>query len=305
MIYELCFVAPQWLDDPLSELLTEAGSMGVVLEDIGHKAVFSAGVPFERCQFKGYFAETTDRQQVEWAIRSLLLAQGERGDAELHWFALEEQDWQNHWKRYFQPIPLGERLLVLPSWLQPPPEMAQRLILRMDPEMAFGSGRHETTRGCLEALDGLATQAPLGAVLDMGTGSGILLIAALLLGAESGLGIDLDPVAVATCARNCQLNLGERAEFAGRWRVEHGEKLPVGPFQTVVANILAPELTAFLSQTERRFHHCVAMGGHLLLAGMLHEQGQAVEQCASRNGFVPLQHRRIEEWSILVLRRQA
>ncbi|MBF0162770.1 MAG: 50S ribosomal protein L11 methyltransferase [Magnetococcales bacterium] len=301
MIYELRFVAPQRLDTPLSDLLTEAGSMGVVLEDVGRKAVFSADVPFERCQFKGYFAETVERSEVEWGIRTLLVAHGERGDTEIHWLSLQEQDWQTHWKRYFQPIPLGKRLLVLPSWLPVPTGMEERLILRIDPEMAFGSGKHETTQGCLEALDELAEQGHLGRVLDMGTGSGILLIAALLLGAESGLGVDLDPVAVETCIRNCQINL---ADADKRWRVHQDEQLPPGPFETVVANILAPELIAFLSRTTPRFRHCIVPGGHLLLSGILWEQAQGVEDAACQNGFRLLSHQRREEWSILVMQRQ-
>ncbi|MBF0584378.1 MAG: 50S ribosomal protein L11 methyltransferase [Magnetococcales bacterium] len=304
MIYELCFVAPQTLDAPLSELLTAAGSMGVVLEDVGHKAVFSPTVHFERCQFKGYFAEEVNRQGVELAIRAVLMGHGERGDCEVHWIPLADQDWQNHWKRYFQPILVGKRLLVLPSWLEPPAEGAGRLIIRMDPEMAFGSGRHETTRGCLEALEQVAALGPLGRVLDMGTGSGILLIGALLLGAEQGLGVDLDPVAVETCLRNCRINLETMNNFETRLTVKQDDQLPMEPFQTVLANILAPDLIAFLSQTPVQFRHCVAMGGHLLLSGILSEQAQAVENCAHQNGFVTVAHQTIAEWSVLVLRRE-
>ncbi|MBF0462092.1 MAG: 50S ribosomal protein L11 methyltransferase [Magnetococcales bacterium] len=305
MIYELCFIAPQALDEPLSELLTEAGSMGVVLEDIGRKAVFSPLVPFERCQYKGYFAETVNQRAVERAIGLLLLEHGERGETEMHWLALEEQDWQGHWKRYFMPIVLGKRLLVLPSWLQPPEGTEERLIIRIDPEMAFGSGKHETTQGCLESLEWLAEQGPLGRCLDMGTGSGILLIAAMLLGAESGLGVDLDPVAVATCERNCRINLGERAGYWERLAFCQDDQLPPGPFQTVVANILAPELTAFLAQTPVRFCHCVAQGGHLVLSGMLREQAEAVATCASQNGFVSVAQRLVDDWSIQIWRREA
>ncbi|WP_130471248.1 50S ribosomal protein L11 methyltransferase [Candidatus Magnetaquicoccus inordinatus] len=304
MIYELSFVAPQALDGPLSELLTEFGSMGVVLEDIGNTAVFSPLVHFERCRFKGYFAEESDRLQIEVAIRALLLAEGQRGNSELHWLLLQDEDWQNHWKRYFRPLPLGQRLLVLPSWLQPPEGMEERLIIRIDPEMAFGSGNHETTRGCLEMLEWLAEQGPLGSVLDMGTGSGILLIGAMLLGAEQGIGVDVDPLAVEICTRNCRSNLAEISGMWSRLRFLQDDQLPSGPFQTVVANILAPDLTAFLTTTKPRFADCLVMGGHLLLAGMLHEQGSVVEQIACQNGFVSVRHERVAEWSILLLRRE-
>jgi ribosomal protein L11 methyltransferase len=303
MIYELSFVAPQHLDGPLSELLTEFGSMGVVLEDVGSKAVFSPQVHFERCRFKGYFSEEAERLAVEVAVRTLLQEQGVRGDSELHWFALQDEDWQNHWKRYFRPLPLGNRLLVLPSWLTPPEGMEARLIIRIDPEMAFGSGNHETTRGCLEMLEWLADRGPLGSVLDMGTGSGILLIGVMLLGAEQGLGVDVDPVAMEVCARNCRNNLAERAGVWPRVSFLQADQLPPGPFQTVVANILAPDLIAFLASTTPRFAECILPGGHLLLAGMLREQGAAVEQAALQNGFVTVRHELVAEWSILLLRR--
>ncbi|MBF0184380.1 MAG: 50S ribosomal protein L11 methyltransferase [Magnetococcales bacterium] len=304
MIYELCFVAPQRLDGPLSDLLTDLGSMGVVLEDIGNKAVFSPLVHFERCRFKGYFEQEVDRLRVEVAIRALLLQQGERGDSELQWLALQDEDWQNHWKRYFRPLPIAARLLVLPSWLQPPPGMEERLIIRIDPEMAFGSGNHETTRGCLEMLEWVADQGPLGTLLDMGTGSGILLIGAMLLGAASGLGVDIDPIAVEVSTRNCRLNLAELPGMAERVAVEQADSLPPGPFQTVVANILAPDLIHFLAATPVRFADCVALGGHLLLAGMLREQGAEVEQVAQQHGFATIRHELVAEWSILLLRRE-
>lgn len=304
MIYEMCFAAPQSLDEPLSALLSGAGSMGVVVEDTGRKAVFSASELFERCQYKGYFEATINRRAVEVAVRSLLMHHKSPGDCEVHWVCLEDQDWQERWKRHFKPMMLGKRLLVLPSWLPLPEGAEGRVIIRMDPEMAFGSGTHETTRGCLEALEDLSDQAPLGDLLDMGTGSGILIIGGLLLGAKSGLAVDSDPIAVETCARNCRANLGEKTGWETRVRVQQAEQLPAGPFDTVVANILAPVLTEFLTQGAVRFRHCVAHGGHLVLSGMLHEQAQKVEQCALQHGFVVVTRRDLGEWSMRVLRRE-
>ena len=302
MIYEMVFVAPQSLDDPLSDLLSGAGSMGVVLEDIGREAVFSPLVHFERCQFKGYFEETVNRRALEWAVRFLLMGHGEQGDCEIHWVALQEHDWQERWKAHFKPLLLGKKLLVLPRWLQPPEGSEDRIIIRIDPEMAFGSGTHETTWGCLEALESLAEQGPLGHVLDMGTGSGILIICAMLLGAEFGLAIDMDPIAVETCERNCQSNLAQHG-YGERLVIQQASQLPPGPFQTVVANILAPALSAFLSQTTVQFCHCVAPGGHLLLSGLLSRQTQAMEMTACQNGFFLVSRRDIGDWSVLLLRR--
>lgn len=304
LIYEIYFTAPQSLENILSDLLSEAGSMGVVLEDIGKKAVFSPSIHFERCRYKGYFEETVNRQTVEWAIRSLLRNHETQVDCEIYWVALEEQDWQESWKRHFKPMLRGKRLLILPSWLQPPEGTQEHIIIRIDPEMAFGSGTHETTWGCLESLEMLAERGPLGRVLDMGTGSGILLICATLLGAESGLGVDMDPIAVETSKRNCRNNLAKRDGMEARLAFQQDDQLPPGPFQTVVANLLAPVLIAFLTQTTRQFRHCVAQGGHLLLSGILRDQAQDIETCASQNGFVTVLRRDIGAWSVYVLRRQ-
>lgn len=93
--------------------------MGVVLEDIGNKAVFSAVVHFERCQYKGYFAKTVDRLAVELAVRCLLMNHGKQGDCEIHWLALEDHDWQERWKRHFKPLLLGKQLLFCPVGCQP------------------------------------------------------------------------------------------------------------------------------------------------------------------------------------------
>ena len=150
----------------------------------------------------------------------------------------------------------------------------------------------------------LADMGPLGRVLDMGTGSGILLICAMLLGAESGLGIDMDPVAVEICERNCRANLAKIDRFEQRLDFRQDDQLPSGLFQTVVANILAPDLIAFLSKTTVQFSHCVAQGGYLLLSGILHNQAQDIETCAGQNGFVIVKRRDIGEWVVLIVQRQ-
>ena len=304
MVHELCFAATQRLEAPLSDLLSGAGSMGVVVEGVGGRPVVSASSQFDRCRYKGYFAEPVNRPALELAVRFLLLSHGEPGDCEMHWTALAASDWQEGWKRHSAPMFMGDNLLVLPSWLPMPEGAGERLVIRMDPEMAFGSGGHATTRGCLEVLEALAAHGPLGDVLDMGTGSGILLIGAMLLGAQSGLGIDPDPLAVAACERNCRVNLSGLAEMETRVGFRQDDQLPPGPFQTVVANILAPVLTTFLTSAPVRFHHCVAPGGHLVLSGLLTSQAAKLAACAAGNGFVHRQRRDIDEWSVLLLQRR-
>ncbi len=114
---------------------------------------------------------------------------------------MEQEDWQNGWRKYYHPLEIGKRLAVVPSWQQ---YDTDRVKLILDPGLAFGTGGHETTSLCMEALDERVTGGER--VLDIGTGSGILAIAALKLGAAVAEGVDIDPVAVRTAGENAALN---------------------------------------------------------------------------------------------------
>ena len=114
-----------------------------------------------------------------------------------------EEDWINNWKKYFHPIPVGEKLLIRPLW-EEDYDAQGRTVLHLEPGLAFGTGTHETTRLCLELLEKYVT--PGIDFLDMGCGSGILSVAALLLGAKSAVGVDIDPLAVKTAVENAETN---------------------------------------------------------------------------------------------------
>lgn len=114
-----------------------------------------------------------------------------------------EEDWLNNWKQYFHPIPVGERLLIRPTW-RGEYDAGNRVVLNLDPGLAFGTGTHETTRLCLMALERYIKEG--ATVLDVGCGSGILAVAALLLGAKSATGVDIDELAVKTARENAELN---------------------------------------------------------------------------------------------------
>ena len=145
----------------------------------------------------------------------------------------EEQDWLNNWKQYFNPIEVGEKILIRPTWREKY-DPKNRIVLNLDPGLAFGTGTHETTRLCLQAVEKYTT--PQTTMLDVGCGSGILAVAALLLGAKSAVGVDIDEMAVKTAKENAQLN-GVEDKFnvlAGNLtdKVE-------GKYNVVAANIVA------------------------------------------------------------------
>lgn len=144
-----------------------------------------------------------------------------------------EEDWINNWKKYFKPIPVGKRLLIRPTW-EEALDTQGRIVLDLEPGLAFGTGTHETTRLCMELLEEYVR--PGCGVLDVGCGSGILSVAALLLGAERAVGVDIDPLAVKTAVQNAERNHVE-SRFTGICG-DLTEKVS-GQYQIVVANIVA------------------------------------------------------------------
>jgi len=205
----------------------------------------------------------------------LLLAALEAFDPELDWSggsfrAVEDEDWERAWLDQFQPMDFGSRTWIVP-WNHELPDAAQAAdaaVVRLDPGLAFGSGTHPTTALCLEWLDG--QNLDNCSVLDFGCGSGILAIAALLLGA---IGVDNDPQALVATADNAERN-GEQA----RMHVYLPQDEPVATYPIVVANILASALDALAELLAAR----VAAGGRIALSGILHgQEGELLQRYAA------------------------
>ncbi len=146
---------------------------------------------------------------------------------------VKEDDWLNNWRKFFKPMPVGEKLLINPSWFTDT-DPDGRAVLNIDPGLAFGTGKHETTRLCMEALERYVSGGEK--VLDIGCGSGILGIAAVLLGAESAFGVDIDEMAVRTANENAEVN-----KVADRFTAIAGDLVDKvdGKYDIVVANIVA------------------------------------------------------------------
>jgi ribosomal protein L11 methyltransferase len=159
-----------------------------------------------------------------------------------------KEDWINNWKKYFKPIKVGNKLLIRPTW-ENEYEAGDRKVLHLEPGLAFGTGTHETTRLCMELLEQYVK--PDMEVLDIGCGSGILSVAALLLGAKSAVGVDIDELAVKTAVQNAEIN-----HVADRFTGICGnltEKVS-GQFHIVVANIVADVIIMLTSDVERYMH---------------------------------------------------
>jgi ribosomal protein L11 methyltransferase len=170
---------------------------------------------------------------------------------------VEQQDWMNGWRKYYHPMEIGDRLAVVPSWQE---YDTPRTKLILDPGLAFGTGGHETTWLCLEALDRLVQGGER--MLDIGTGSGILAIAALKLGAAEAEGVDIDPVAVRTAGENAALNgVGDRL----RVLVGDLSAQASGTYQLITANIVANAIISLAPAVPA----LLAEGGKFIASGII------------------------------------
>ncbi|HOA12375.1 MAG TPA: 50S ribosomal protein L11 methyltransferase [Myxococcota bacterium] len=216
-------------------------------------------------------------------------------DAQRQVREIESIDWNAEWKSHWKPVEIGRGFLVCPSWEKPP--ATDRKVIFLDPGMAFGTGTHFTTASCIEAaedwFDTVADRSGVS-VLDVGTGSGILAIAALKLGARDAFGIDVDPDAARESIRNADANcVADR--YVGTDRPLTGQE---GMFQLVFANILAQTLV-FLAP---RIAATVMPGGCLIASGILREYEDEVTGTFLDLGFTVVSKRHDESWSTLTFR---
>ena len=214
------------------------------------------------------------------------------------WDEVADEDWSLSWKQHWQPDPVGQRLLILPAWLEVPMEHADRLVIRMDPGSAFGTGSHPTTRLCLEALEAAPPQGLL--VADLGCGSGVLGLASLLLGADAVLAADTDSLAVRATEGNRTLNdCSEQRLKVALGSVETLQALLAGRrADLLLCNILAPVIEAL----SPGFESLIAPNGRALLSGLLVDQAPRLKEVLKTQGWRVTQELAQGRWGLLEIR---
>ena len=272
------------------DALLEVGAVSVTFMDAEDQPIFEPELNttplWSHTHLLALFEADTDASAVFAHLQLLTDASLPEHHAEV----IEDQDWERSWMDNFQPMRFGRRLWIVPSWHVAPEPGAVNLLL--DPGLAFGTGTHPTTALCLEWLDGQQLQDTQ--VLDFGCGSGILAIAALLLGARQAVGTDIDVQALEASRDNAQRN-GIADE---RFPVYLPGDLPVQQADVLVANILAGPLVNLAPQLSS----LVRPGGLLALSGILAEQSEEVatayaedfelDPIANRDGWVRISGRR-------------
>lgn len=205
-----------------------------------------------------------------------------------------KEDWINNWKKYFKPIPVGEKLLIRPIWEETFENPQHRTVIDLEPGLAFGTGTHETTRLCLELLEKYVT--PGCDFLDMGCGSGILSVAALLLGAKSAVGVDIDPLAVKTAEENAKSN-GVEDRFIGICG-NLAEKVS-GKFHVIAANIVA-DIVILLSKDAPEFLYEDSV---YIVSGIIDTRERDVLD-ALRDTFEVIERREEKGWIAMALKEK-
>ena len=291
--------------DALCAELAELGAGGMVVED---EADFERFLEQNHQYWDYVDDELADKfrgvSRVKFYLsdddegRALLASIRAGLDREVKTATVADLDWENNWRQYYEPIENGEKLVVGPEWLEAPED--GRIPLRLDPGLIFGTGSHATTRMCLAALEGLSGAGKT--VLDLGCGSGILAIGALLLGCDRAVGCDIDPKAPDVAEANAALNgIGpDRFRvYAGDVLSDAGMRASLGAdYDIVTANIVSDVIIP-LAGMVRPF---LKPGGAFLCSGIIEGRQDEVAEALRKNGFTIVSHYNEEDWHCYLCR---
>lgn len=270
------------LSEGVESVLLDLGAPGLQVEDVAGGTRVTA-----------HFAGAAPLAALDAALAALCARHPGATAPQVVAAAVGDEDWAENWKRHFPGLAIGARLFVHPPWVAPP---ADRLAVLLDPGMAFGTGQHASTRGCLALLEPALAGYRAARVLDLGCGSGILAIAAVKLGAAHAQAIDVDPEACAIAAENAARN-----GVADAIAIDTALAGAPGPFEIVLANLFARQLIELAAAIATR----LAPGGLAIGAGVLAGEADAVRAAWTAAGLAPHGDWQDEGWVALAFRRPA
>ncbi|MGJ0845995.1 [LSU ribosomal protein L11P]-lysine N-methyltransferase [Tissierella praeacuta DSM 18095] len=293
------------LEDLVSNVLYDAGATGLAIED--PRDILELSKSKERWDFvdpslinsdfdgvliKAYFSEADDLENKIEEIKNRIKNDPilNTGNNEIKINIIDDNDWAEAWKKYYKPIKIGERILIKPSWEKYVLE-ENDILIELDPGMAFGTGTHETTMMCTEALEKHVKSGDI--VYDIGCGSGILSIVAAKLGAEKVVGVDLDELCVKVSNENIKLNNVNKIV-----EIKEGNLLDVvdGKANIIVSNIIA-EIIAGMTKDLRAY---LKDDGIFITSGIIVEKIELVEKALLENGFKVLDIKRLNGWACII-----
>ena len=297
--------------EPISNILHEAGASGVVIED--REDLFKEredqfgeiyqlnpdDYPEEGVVMKAYLpvtsflGETVDG--IKEAINNLIIYDIDLGLNAVSISEVNEEEWATAWKKYYHPVKISERFTIVPTWEHYEPVSSDELIIELDPGMAFGTGTHPTTVMCIQALEKVVQSGDK--VVDVGTGSGVLSIAAALLGAEKIEALDLDEVAVKSAKLNVKLNKVHSVVNVSQNNLLDGvtEQQDV-----VVANILAEVIMRFTDDVAS----ILKPGGTFISSGIIQQKKNDVKERLIASGFEIVETILMEDWVACIAKKK-
>lgn len=296
--------------EPISNILHEAGASGVVIEDpyeLEKTRIDQFGeiyqldpndYPDEGVIVKAYLpinsflGETVE--EIKESITNLHSYNIDIGKNTVSISEVNEEEWATAWKKYYHPVKISERFTIVPTWEEYTPVQSDELIIELDPGMAFGTGTHPTTVMSIQALERTVQKGDK--VIDVGTGSGVLSIAAAMLGAKEVCALDLDEVAVEAARINLKLNKVHGVATVAQNNLLDGMN---GPVNIVVANILAEVILRFTNDVGR----IVEKGGCFIAAGIIQPKKQDVKDAIIAAGFTIEETIQMEDWVAFIAKK--
>ncbi|MFJ7726997.1 50S ribosomal protein L11 methyltransferase [Neobacillus sp. NPDC097160] len=297
--------------EPISHILHEAGASGVVIEDpfeltkeredqFGEIYQLNPDdYPDEGVIVKAYLpvnsflGETVEA--IKDSINNLIIYDIDLGKNDVTISEVHEEEWATAWKKYYNPVKISEKFTIVPTWEIYEPVSSDELIIELDPGMAFGTGTHPTTVMCIQALE--RTVRPGDRVIDVGTGSGVLSIAAAMLGAEDVRAYDLDEVAVTSAKLNIKLNKVSNTVSISQNNLLDG--VEENSADVIVANILAEVILRFTEDVARS----VKLGGTFIASGIIQQKKEQVKEAIVAAGFEISETMLMEDWVAIIAKR--